>query len=74
MKRKKTEKKLNKINKKLLKLSKKMKKLQKKKNKLVVKFKGVKKSSALKIVSKKNGNGNAEEAAKVTTVEPTQSH
>jgi predicted transcriptional regulator len=74
MKKEEAEKKLNKINKKLMVLSKEMKELHKKKNKLVAKFKKVKKSSAHKIVPKKNGNGGVEAQAQVTTTEPTQSH
>lgn len=74
MKTKKTEKKLKRINKKLFKLSEKVKKLQKKKNKLVAKFKGIKKSPALKIINKKkiNGGENIQEATAI--VEPSQSH
>jgi len=74
MKRKKNEKKLNKINKKLLKLSKKVKKLQRKKAKLVAKFKGVKKSPALKIVSKKIKSDDNQVTSAVASTEQTQTH
>ncbi|NCV44628.1 MAG: hypothetical protein EBV81_00650 [Proteobacteria bacterium] len=74
MKAKKNEKKLKKINKKLLKLSKKVKKLQKKKNKLIAKFKGVKKSPALKIINKEKINGGENVETTTAAVESTQSH
>ena len=74
MKRKKNEKKLKKINKKLLKLSKKVKKLQRKKSKLIAKFKGVKKSPALKIVSKKIKNNDTQVASTISSTEQTQTH
>ena len=74
MKRKKNEKKLKKVNKKLLKLSKKVKKLQRKKSKLVAKFKGVKKSPALKIVSKKIKNNDTQVISAVANKEQTQTH
>lgn len=72
--KKKSERKLKKINKRIVKLSKKVKKLQDKKNKLLAKFKKVKRKPSLKIIKNRKNNIENVVEAKVTTIEPGQTH